>query len=150
MWHQIDAEVVRDADTYYRLGDGKVLAAADAMSASVVKCIRVFVSSTFTDFFNERELLVKKVFPELREWCARRNLDLIESDLRWGVPADSTSDDTILTCLNEIDRCYADNERPFFVGMLADKYGWVPDMDQLDARLRQTYKWLPNVSITFM
>jgi len=28
--------------------------------------VRVFVSSTFTDFFAEREILVKHVFPRLR------------------------------------------------------------------------------------
>ncbi len=40
----------------------------------------------------------------------KRNLDLIECDLRWGVPIDSTSNETILTCLNEIDRCYEEND----------------------------------------
>ena len=34
--------------------------------------IRVFISSTFRDMKHERELLVKKVFPELRRICDER------------------------------------------------------------------------------
>ena len=64
-----------------------------------------------------------KVFPEIREFCSKKGLDLIECDLRWGVPSDSTSDNTILTCLNEINRCYEENDgQPFFIGMLGEKY----------------------------
>jgi len=47
------------------------------------KTIRIFVSSTFKDFHPEREMLVKKVFPDLRNWCESRRLQLIECDLRW-------------------------------------------------------------------
>lgn len=47
------------------------------------KTIRIFVSSTFKDFHSEREALVKRVFPDLRNWCESRRLQLIECDLRW-------------------------------------------------------------------
>ena len=46
------------------------------------KTIRLFVSSTFLDFQFERDLLVKKVFPDLRTWCKERKLHLVEIDLR--------------------------------------------------------------------
>lgn len=115
------------------------------------KAIRIFVSSTFTDFFNEREHLVKVVFPELRDWCFARNLDLVECDLRWGVPVDSTSEDTILTCLAELDRCLDENDgQPFFIGMLGEKYGWVPSYDSLPDSIKIVYDWVPKVSITHM
>ena len=51
----------------------------------VTKCwktIRLFVSSTFSDFQFERDLLIKKVFPDLRAWCKERKLHLVEIDLR--------------------------------------------------------------------
>jgi hypothetical protein len=44
--------------------------------------VRLFVSSTFTDYFAEREILVKQVIPQLREWCEARRLTLIDIDLR--------------------------------------------------------------------
>lgn len=46
------------------------------------KTVRVFVSSTFTDYFHEREILVKHVFPRLRDYCDQRKLNLVEIDLR--------------------------------------------------------------------
>ena len=47
------------------------------------KTIRIFVSSTFKDFHEKREVLVKEVFPDLRLWCEQRKLRLVECDLRW-------------------------------------------------------------------
>ena len=47
--------------------------------------IRVFVSSTFADMQDERNALMKKTFPLLREKAAKRNVSLTELDLRWGI-----------------------------------------------------------------
>jgi hypothetical protein len=44
--------------------------------------VRLFVSSTFTDYFAEREILVKQVIPQLRAWCETRRLTLVDIDLR--------------------------------------------------------------------
>lgn len=49
------------------------------------KVVRIFVSSTFTDFFNEREVLIKKVFPALRDEMGPSGIQIIDCDLRWGV-----------------------------------------------------------------
>ena len=49
------------------------------------KVVRIFVSSTFTDFFNEREVLIKKVFPALRDEMGPFGIQIIDCDLRWGV-----------------------------------------------------------------
>lgn len=76
---------------------------------------RIFVSSTFTDFHNEREILVKKVFPELREWCEGKHINIIDCDLRWGIPQEATTGETISTCLEELDRCHEETDgKPFF------------------------------------
>jgi len=47
--------------------------------------VSVFISSTFNDMHAERDYLVKRVFPELREWCEKRKLRLVDINLRWGV-----------------------------------------------------------------
>ena len=49
------------------------------------RVIRVFVSSTFMDMKEEREILVKKVFPQVRKICEERSVTWGEVDLRWGV-----------------------------------------------------------------
>ena len=39
------------------------------LPASTSKIVRIFLSSTFTDTYTERNLLMKNVFPELRKYC---------------------------------------------------------------------------------
>lgn len=71
----------------------------------------------------EREHLVKKVFPELRRICAERFVTFTEVDLRWGITEEQAAEGKVLPiCLEEIHRC-----RPFFIGLLGERYGWIPD-----------------------
>lgn len=86
------------------------------------RTVRVFISSTFRDMHSERDWLVKVVFPELRERMAKRNLYLVDVDLRWGVTEEEAEHGKVLeVCLDEIERC-----RPFFIGILGERYGFVP------------------------
>ncbi|BFZ24968.1 hypothetical protein BsWGS_28007 [Bradybaena similaris] len=113
--------------------------------------VRVFVSSTFTDFFTEREVLVKKVFPELREWCQERGQKLLECDLRWGIPTDTSTSDTILVCLDEIEKCCEINKgQPFFINLVGERYGWIPSAEEVPDEAREKYGWIEGSSITFM
>lgn len=112
---------------------------------------RVFVSSTFTDFHDEREILVKKVFPEIREWCEERHINLIDCDLRWGIPKEATTEETINTCLEELDRCHEETDgKPFFLGMVGKRYGWIPGDNEVSDEMRKRFQWVNKTSITFM
>ncbi|XP_076439572.1 uncharacterized protein LOC143279413 [Babylonia areolata] len=93
--------------------------------------VRLFISSTFKDMHSEREHLVKFTIPVLREWCKDRKLNLIECDLRWGVPKDADTRETLMTCLSEIDRCREENQYPYFLSMLSERYGYVMDPSQV-------------------
>lgn len=87
------------------------------------KEIRIFISSTFRDMWEERNLLVTKVFPAVAEHCRALGINPIEVDLRWGITAEqSAKGEVVDICLEEIDRC-----RPFFIGLLGECYGWIPD-----------------------
>jgi hypothetical protein len=87
------------------------------------RVIRVFISSTFRDMMRERDLLVKEVFPELRRKCARRFVTFTEVDLRWGITEEQANEGQVLPlCLAEIER-----SRPYFIGLLGERYGWIPD-----------------------
>jgi tetratricopeptide (TPR) repeat protein len=86
------------------------------------RTVRVFISSTFRDMHAERDHLVKVVFPELRERMAGRNLYLVDVDLRWGVTEEEAEQGKVLeVCFDEIETC-----RPFFIGILGERYGYVP------------------------
>ncbi len=84
--------------------------------------LRLFISSTFRDMQAEREHLVKKIFPEIRALCRQRGVTFTDIDLRWGITEDEAEREGIINiCLDEIDRC-----RPWFIGILGERYGWVP------------------------
>jgi WD40 repeat protein len=90
--------------------------------------VYIFISSTFNDMHAERDFLVKKVFPQLAEWCERRKLRMVDIDLRWGVTEeDATRNRNVVeVCLNRIDEC-----RPFFLCFLGQRYGWVPRKENI-------------------
>lgn len=91
--------------------------------ASQDRVIRVFISSTFRDMMRERDVLVKEVFPELRRKCAKRFVTFTEVDLRWGITEAEANEGQVLPlCLAEIER-----SRPHFIGLLGERYGWIPD-----------------------
>jgi tetratricopeptide (TPR) repeat protein len=100
------------------------------------RAIRVFVSSTFRDMQAERDELVKRVFPQLRRLCEQRGVAWSEVDLRWGVTDEQAAEGAVLPiCLAEIERT-----RPYFIGLLGQRYGWVPD--EIPTVLVEQLGWL--------
>lgn len=103
------------------------------------KTVRIFISSTFRDMHAERDLLVHDVFLELKERCAKRRLHLIDVDLRWGVTEEEEKQGKVLEiCLDEIERC-----RPFFIGLLGERYGWTPP--KYDVPDEEQYHWVKEL-----
>ena len=99
------------------------------------RVIRVFISSTFRDMQDERDELMKKTFPVLRRKAAERDVTLTELDLRWGItPEESESGKVIEICLWEIE-----NSVPFFVGIIGNRYGWIPSPGDLGESLRERF-----------
>lgn len=91
------------------------------------RIFRLFVSSTFSDFVAEREILQKVVFPELEDYCARRGARFQAVDLRWGITEEAQREhDTMRICLEEVRRCQNLSPRPNFAVLLGDRYGWEP------------------------
>lgn len=88
------------------------------------RIVRIFVSSTFVDMHSEREVLVKRVFPALRQVCEPHGITVTEVDLRWGVPTDMQGTDTIRICMNELDTCCEQQKdaQPYFVSLLGSRY----------------------------
>jgi len=107
------------------------------------RVVRVFVSSTFRDMKEDRDHLVKFIFPQLRKLCEARSVTWGEVDLRWGVP-DEDRHEVLPLCLEEIRRC-----QPYFIGLLGERYGHVPGSINMD--LVAGHPWLSefsNASIT--
>ena len=70
----------------------------------------------------ERDELVKRIFPQLRKLCEERYVTWGEVDLRWGITEEQSSRGEVLPiCLEEIHAC-----RPYFIGLLGERYGGKP------------------------
>lgn len=99
--------------------------------------IRVFISSAFRDLWDDRDVLVHKVFPEIRHRCYKRGVDFIDVDLRWGVPKEAVRCGKSLSiCLQQIDLC-----RPYFIGLLGEHYG-SPIQPELRDLVCAEYPWI--------
>ena len=90
----------------------------------------VFLSSTFSDFQMERDVLTGPVCERLNEVLMPLECRVEMIDLRWGV--DTTSVGTkdayrlvLEICLDEVERA-----RPLFLGLVGGRYGDVPDPAQ--------------------
>ena len=102
--------------------------------------LRVFISSTFADMNAERDSLTR-IFPQISALCKKRNVEFVPVDLRWGITESAAREGHVLdTCMREID-----NSRPFFIGIIGNRYGWVPsesDFGLMSESLKHRYIWL--------
>ncbi len=88
---------------------------------------RVFVSSTFGDFKQERDYLQEHSFRRLREFCESRGAHFQAIDLRWGISEEAGFDQrTMQLCIHELHRCQQITPKPNFVLLLGQRYGWRP------------------------
>jgi tetratricopeptide (TPR) repeat protein len=88
--------------------------------------IRIFISSTFRDMQAERSYLVTKVFPTLRRYSEERGVSIFELDLRWGISEEEAKQGKVFDiCLKEVRET-----KPFFIGLLGERYGWIPTEEE--------------------
>lgn len=82
-------------------------------SPSASRQFRVFVSSTFSDFALEREVLRSKVFLPMSALLVARGFVLEVIDLRWGIAAEAAlGHQTLRICLEEVRLCQERSPRP--------------------------------------
>lgn len=100
------------------------------MSSDTVKqrVVKVFISSTFRDMNAERDYLNKYIFPHIHSYCDERYIEFYPIDLRWGIREEDTRNGLVMTsCLEQID-----DSRPFFIGILGSRYGWIPTQNDVN------------------
>ena len=120
------------------------------MSAKKTANKSIFVSSTFRDMQAERDALRDFVLPRVNEFAEKYGRAVEIIDLRWGVDTAAVSEEeqnkrVLRTCLDEIER-----SRPFFLGLIGDRYGWTPPRTNMEEALKAAYFSLedPNMSVT--
>jgi len=61
-------------------------------------------------------------------------VEFVDVDLRWGVTDEQKAEGKVLPiCLAEIERC-----RPYFIGLVGERYGWVPE--EMEEELVRAHK----------
>jgi hypothetical protein len=66
----------------------------------------------------------------------------VEVDPRWGIAEEqATRKETLKFCLDEIHAC-----RPFFIGLLGERYGWTTGADAFTADLREEQLWIRGLT----
>ncbi len=93
-----------------------------------MKTIGIFVSSTFKDMDAERDIVLSVLKPAIESALKFKHVDAAVRivDLRWGVntqdiPEDERESKVLNDCLD-----YIRTSRPFFIGFVGDRYGWIP------------------------
>ncbi len=106
------------------------------MKPVIPPSIRVFISSTFADMEKERHHFSTVIMPKLKKMCSARGVSVFSVDLRWGITYEDQINGQVLPiCLKEIDRC-----RPFFIGILGNRYGSI--VNQISDDMLQLMPWL--------
>lgn len=93
---------------------------------------RIFISSTFGDLVDERNVLQAVTVPRLERYCRERGARFQAIDLRWGVSDEASLDQQAMNiCLGEIRRCQRVTPRPNFLVLLGQRYGQTPPPSQV-------------------
>ena len=70
----------------------------------------------FSDTRAERNALMARVYPRLREYCRERGHDFQVVDMRWGVRDEATDDHmTSELCMKELRKCQKFSTGPNFI-----------------------------------
>ncbi|KAL8615116.1 hypothetical protein ACOMHN_054485 [Nucella lapillus] len=93
-------------------------------------------NSDMHDTTLERNNLMEKVYPKIKEFCRERHgLEFQVVDMRWGVRDEATDDHmTTQLCMQEIDNCQRLSMGPNFIVFLGQKYGYRPIPTHIVAR----------------
>lgn len=97
-----------------------------------MKTIGIFISSTFKDMDAERDIVLSVLKPAIESALKFRHVDAAVRivDLRWGVntqdiPEEERESKVLNDCLD-----YIRTSRPFFIGFVGDRYGWIPPQNR--------------------
>jgi preprotein translocase subunit SecA/nephrocystin-3 len=89
---------------------------------------------------DERDYLMKYTFPVLRTLAAERDVTLTELDLRWGITEEEAKSGKVVEiCLREIE-----NSIPFFIGIIGNRYGWIPGKEHISENVIERFKDVNN------
>ena len=101
----------------------------------------LFISSTFTDTKEERDILLKKILLELRIMGREQDIEVRFVDMRYGVKDESTLKQmTWDECVKEEERCMNESGGISFLSLQSDKYGYMPLPRKIPKKIFESYR----------
>ncbi len=93
------------------------------------KRFNVFISSTFRDMDFERDIIKSKVIPALNNRFRSQRVEIQAVDLRMGVNTEEMDEAEAASKVLRVCAQNIDAARPFFIGLVGARYGWIPPKD---------------------
>lgn len=92
--------------------------------------IAFFISSTFKDMDTERDILKTNVLRRLNEHFRKYKIDFQFIDLRIGINTEGITEEESEEQV--LDICFEsiDHARPYFIGLVGNRYGWIPSEER--------------------
>eukprot|EP00808_Paulinella_micropora_P006915 g38548.t1 len=114
--------------------------ALDQAGKDDLRMIRPFISSTFTDTVEERNALIRDVYPFIAKYANRVGVQFIQpSEMRWGIRGFAAANHlTSSICMEEIARCQSQSRSLNYVLILGNKYGYRPFPSKIPSEEFQT------------
>lgn len=100
----------------------------------------VFISSTFKDMDFERDIIKFKIIPRINQELKNYNVELTAIDLRVGINTKNLSEVKATQKILDICAQSIDNSRPFFIGLIGARYGWIPSDKEWNKFIRRLPK----------
>ena len=100
------------------------------ISGMHIRRYNIFISSTFRDMDFERDLIKYKVIPMLNDHFRDRFVEIQAVDLRMGVNTEKMSEEESARKVLNVCAGSIDESRPFFIGLIGARYGWVPPLER--------------------
>ena len=94
------------------------------------KRYNIFISSTFKDMDVERDVIKFEIIPDINRRFRSRGVELQAIDLRLGVNTEGMDEDSSAGKVLDVCAKGIDSARPFFIGLVGSRYGWIPPLER--------------------
>ena len=91
----------------------------------------IFISSTFRDMDAERDVIKYNVLPLMNERYRKYGVEFHVVDLRFGVNTENMTEEDSENAVLDVCLSMIDSSRPFFIGLIGDRYGWIPQDERM-------------------
>ena len=95
----------------------------------------IFISSTFKDMDAERDVIKYYVIPRLNDRYRKYGMEFHAIDLRFGINTENMSEEDSENAVLDVCLSMIDSSRPFFIALIGERYGWIPQADRMSSIL---------------